>query len=456
MVRCWQLYKQAWLKEQMTINIRALAAKCCYAVIDQGRSLSDELPKQQDKLIGKDKGLLQEICYGVLRYLPELENDVRHLMQKPLKGKQRVFHFLLLVGVYQIRYMRIPDHASVSETVSATSTLKNRHMKALVNAVLRGFLRTLEAENKQENKADKNLPDPIKFNHPGWFIKKVQQGYPEQWQDILTANQKKPPMWLRANQQHHTSEQYQALLVEAEIDIANIEPNSQAIALAKPLDVAKLPGFDEGWVSVQDGAAQQAARLLDCQPNDVVLDCCAAPGGKTCHIIEQTPDIASMTAIDIEEDRLTRVHENLNRLKLTAEVIAADAATKEWWSGEQFDRILIDAPCSGTGVIRRHPDIKWLRKADDIDKLVVLQQQILTNIWSLLKPGGTLLYATCSILPEENSEQISRFIEQNQDAQLIAITRDNADTDENVIGWQLLPDAENMDGFYYAKLLKLK
>jgi len=440
----------------MTINIRALAAKCCYAVIDQGRSLSDELPKQQDKLIGKDKGLLQEICYGVLRYLPELENDVRHLVQKPIKGKQRVFHFLLLVGVYQIRYMRIPDHAAVSETVAATKPLKNSHMKALVNAVLRGFLRTLKAESKQEGDTAKELPDPIKYNHPGWFIKKVQQGYPKQWQAILNANQQRPPMWLRVNQQHHTSEQYQALLLAAEIEIANIDPKSKAIELAKPLDVAKLPGFDDGLVSVQDGAAQQAARLLDCQPNDVVLDCCAAPGGKTCHIIEQTPDIASMTAIDIEEGRLTRVHENLDRLNLSAEVITADAATQEWWSGEKFDRILLDAPCSGTGVIRRHPDIKWLRKADDIDKLVILQQHILDNIWSILKPGGTLLYATCSILPEENSEQISRFIAQNQDAQLIAITSNTPDTDENKIGWQLLPDAGNMDGFYYAKLLKLK
>jgi 16S rRNA (cytosine967-C5)-methyltransferase len=436
--------------------MRALAAKCCYAVIDQGRSLSDELPKQQDKLIGKDKGLLQEICYGVLRYLPELENDVRHLVQKPIKGKQRVFHFLLLVGVYQIRYMRIPDHAAVSETVAATKPLKNSHMKALVNAVLRGFLRTLEAESKNKNNSAKELPDPIKYNHPGWFIKKLQHGYPEHWQAILDANQQRPPMWLRVNQQHHTSEQYQALLLEAEIEIANVEPKSQAIELAKPLDVAKLPGFDDGWVSIQDAAAQQAARILDCQPNDIVLDCCAAPGGKTCHIIEQTPDIASMTAIDIEESRLTRVHENLDRLNLSAKVITADAATQEWWSGEQFDRILLDAPCSGTGVIRRHPDIKWLRKADDIDKLVILQQQILDNIWSILKPGGTLLYATCSILPEENSKQISRFIEQNHDAQLIAINSNNPDTDNNKIGWQLLPDAENMDGFYYAKLLKLK
>lgn len=438
----------------MIINSRALAAKCCYAVIDQGRSLSDELPKQQEKLLGKDKGLLQEMCYGVLRYLPELENDVRQLMQKPLKGKQRVFHFLLLVGVYQVRYMRIPDHAAVSETVAATSVLKNRHMKALVNAVLRGFIRTLDAESKQTAPIDKKLPEPIKYNHPGWFIKKIQQSYPEQWQAILSANQQRPPMWLRANQQHHTSEQYQVLLNEANIDIATIEANSNAIALVKPIDVAKLPGFDDGWVSVQDAAAQQAARLLDCQANDVVLDCCAAPGGKTCHILEQTPTIASMTAIDIEDSRLTRVHENLARLHLSAEVIAGDAANKAWWSGELFDRILLDAPCSGTGVIRRHPDIKWLRKADDIDKLVILQQQILKNIWSLLKPGGTLVYATCSILPEENCQQISHFIAQNQDAQLIAIN--NTTSDQQTIGWQLLPDDKNMDGFYYAKLLKLK
>jgi 16S rRNA (cytosine967-C5)-methyltransferase len=439
----------------MNINIRALAAKCCYAVIDQGRSLSDELPKQQDKLQGKDKGLLQEICYGVLRYLPELENDVRHLVQKPIKGKQRVFHFLLLVGVYQIRYMRIPDHAAVSETVAATSTLKNRHMKALVNAVLRGFIRTLEAESKTTDGAEKTLPDPIKYNHPSWFIKKVQAGYPEHWQIILEANQKRPPMWLRVNQQHHTSKQYQAKLIEADIDIATVEPKSQAISLVKPLDVAKLPGFDQGWISVQDGAAQQAARLLDCQPNDVVLDCCAAPGGKTCHIIEQTPTIASMTAIDIEEARLTRVHENLERLNLTAQVSTADAATKDWWSGEQFDRILRDAPCSGTGVIRRHPDIKWLRKADDIDKLVTLQQQILENIWSLLKPGGTLLYATCSVLPEENSEQVERFIEQTSNAQLVEIPNDSKNISQTT-GWQLIPDEDNMDGFYYAKLLKTK
>lgn len=441
----------AQVKKQKTANIRALAAKCCYSVIDKGRSLSDELPKQQDKADLIDKGLLQEISYGVLRYLPELEHDVRALMQKPLTGKQRVFHFLLLVGVYQIKYMRIPDHAAVSETVAATGALKNRQMKALVNAVLRNFVRTSEknTENTQEG-----LPASIEYNHPSWFIKKVQQGYPTVWKQILEANQHKPPMWLRVNQQHHTSSEYQSLLETAAINVNTIEPHSQAIELTRPTDVHKLPGFEQGWISVQDAAAQQAARLLDCQPGDIVLDCCAAPGGKTCHILETSPNIASMTAIDIEASRLVRVEENLNRLGLKAKVIAADAAdSKTWWDGQQFDRILLDAPCSGTGVIRRHPDIKWLRKASDIDVLVALQQKILKEIWSLLKPGGTLLYVTCSILPQENKEQIINFMQANTDAELLSIDCNNQ-SEQEIIGWQILSGEENMDGFYYAKLLK--
>jgi len=431
-------------------NIRALAAKCCYAVIDQGRSLADELPKQQSKVLPKDKGLLQEICYGVLRYLPELEHDTRALMQKPLTGKQRVFHFLLLVGIYQLKYMRTPNHAAVSETVAATGALKNRHMKALINGVLRNYVRQQEA-----GVTDKALPDAVKYNHPGWFIKKIQQGYPEQWQQILAANQLRPPMWLRVNQQQSSSADYLALLADAEIAVNSTDEKSNAIELAKAVDVNKLPNFDQGWVSIQDGAAQQAALILDCQPHDIVLDCCAAPGGKTCHILERTPDIAAMTAIDVEATRLVRVEENLQRLGLTAKVIAADAAdSSTWWNGEQFDRILLDVPCSGTGVIRRHPDIKWLRKASDIDALVILQQQILKETWSLLKPGGTLLYATCSILPQENTEQIANFLSDNTDAELLAID-DIPSDDNNQLGWQLLPGEQNMDGFYYAKLLKL-
>jgi len=427
----------------MTANVRALAAKCCFNVIDKGRSLADELPQLQLKVIGKDKGLLQEICYGVLRYLPALENDTKLLIKKPLTGKQRVIHFLILVGIYQIKHTRIPDHAAVSETVSATKPLKHFHLKAMVNGVLRNFMR-----QKAEQPAE--LSDPIRFNHPNWFIKKVKQAYPKQWQDILIANMNKPPMWLRVNQQHHNIEQYQKLLNEAAIAVDKTDEHSGAIQLTKPVDVNLLPGFSQGHVSIQDAAAQQAALILNCQTNDKVLDCCAAPGGKTCHILELTPTVESMTAIDVDEARLARVKENLARLNLNAITIAGDAsAPEQWWDGVPFDKILLDAPCSGTGVIRRHPDIKWLRKASDIDALVLLQRQILKKVWSLLKPGGTLLYATCSILPEENTEQIQHFIENNSDVKQVKTHPASSNMD-----WQILPNDQAMDGFYYAKLIK--
>ena len=429
-------------------NIRALAAKCIFSVVEQGRSLTEELPKHADKSADKDKGLLQEICYGVIRFLPELEYEVQQLMKKPFVKKQRINHFLLLVGIYQIKHMRIPDHAAVSETVDATKALKCHQIKGVINGVLRGYQRNQEKGKEDQDK----LPDPIKFNHPGWFINKVKLAYPNNWQEILNANQQKPPMWLRVNVIHHSVESYSDLLKQASINIVSIEEASGAILLEKAVDVSMLPGFDKGWVSIQDGAAQQAAHLLACSSGDHVLDCCAAPGGKTCHILERQPKVASMTAIDIEEKRLVRVEENLQRLNLSAKVIAGDASDPDtWWDGEQFDKILLDAPCSATGVIRRHPDIKWLRKPADIENLSQLQQEILRKTWSLLKPGGTLLYATCSILPEENSAQIAHFLGQNEDAKEISITNN-----ENDIGWQILPSEQSMDGFYYAKLLKIK
>ena len=428
----------------MSINIRALAAKCTFNVVDKGRSLSEELPDAQSKAEDKDRALLQELCFGVLRYLPELENDVRKFVEKPLKGKQRVFHFLMLVGIYQIKYTRIPDHAALSETVAACKPLKNFHLKGLVNAVLRNFQRSLASDNTKPD----NIPEPIAFNHPSWFIKKVKAAYPEQWQNILTANLARPPMWLRVNQQHNSVSQYQEKLSALDIDITCQDERSGALLLTNPIDVNKLPNFADGHSSVQDAAAQQAAVLLDAQPNEHILDCCAAPGGKTCHMLELEPSL-EMTAIDVEESRLMRVEENMQRLNLDATLIVGDATQpSSWWNGKQYDRILLDAPCSATGVIRRHPDIKWLRKADDIEKLSELQQQILKNIWPLLKSGGTLLYATCSILPAENDEQITRFLSEQSDASLIKIN--NSDK----IGWQILPSEHDMDGFYYAKLMK--
>lgn len=431
----------------MAKNIRALAAKCVFQVVDNGRSLSDELPQAQSRAEGKDKGLLQELCYGVLRFLPELEHSIRPLVKKPLKGKQRVVHFLMLVGVYQLKYTRIPDHAALSETVNGVVALKSPHLKGMVNGILRNFQRS---QQNTDTTDAQTLSEPVQYNHPGWFIKKVQEGYPQQWSSILLQNQEKPPMWLRVNQQKSAVDDYIKLLEQAEIGFDYIDPISQAVKLTHPVDVGTLPKFEQGWVSIQDGAAQQAAKLLDTQANDKVLDCCAAPGGKTCHIMESQPNLASMTAIDVEPDRLARVQENLARLGLNAKVIAADAAKPEsWWDGDKFDRILLDAPCSGTGVIRRHPDIKWLRKASDINELTTLQAKILRAIWALLKPGGTLVYATCSILPEENVQQIKAFLDEQPDAVHVAITDKSED-----IGWQILPGDHSMDGFYYAKLTK--
>jgi 16S rRNA (cytosine967-C5)-methyltransferase len=339
----------------------------------------------------------------------------------------------------------------VSETVAATKPLKCDFLRGLINGVLRNIQRNLAKDDADDaDEATAELPDAIKYSHPSWFIKKLQSAYPDQWQEILTANLERPPMWLRVNQQHHDVTEYLALLSQEDISVELVDEKSSAIKLVNAIDVNKLPGFADGWISVQDGAAQQAAILLNTQTDDTVLDCCAAPGGKTCHILELTPDLGQMTAIDIEENRLLRVKENLTRLNLTAKVITADAASQEWWDGELYDRILLDAPCSGTGVIRRHPDIKWLRKADDIEKLTVLQQQILNNIWSLLKPGGTLLYVTCSILPEENIQQIQQFLSENNNAKLVQITNEKTD-----IGWQILPNEQSMDGFYYAKLEKV-
>ena len=270
----------------MSTNIRALAAKCVFAVVDKGRSLGDELPKQQEKVEGKDKGLLQELCYGVLRYLPELEYSIQQLMKKPLSGKQRVFHFLILVGIYQIKYTRIPDHAAVGETVAGAGVLKNKHLKALINGVLRNYQRDCQRNEEQGVNApvsNKKLPDAIKYNHPSWFIKKIQAAYPEQWEDILAANMERPPMWLRVNQNHHSVDEYAKLLEAQNIEIETIEPKALAIKLAQAVDVNKLPGFSDGHASIQDGAAQQAAILLEAQANDNILDCCAAPGGK--HVI---------------------------------------------------------------------------------------------------------------------------------------------------------------------------
>lgn len=424
------------------MNVRASAAKVIFQVVDKGQSLSTILPQEQKRVAPKDTALLQEMCYGVLRWLPRLEATVSELMDNPLKGKKRVCHHLLLVGLYQLIYMRIPDHAAISETVNAIKDLKEPRLKGLVNAILRNYQRDAEQLDNKATSFDAGL-----YGSPSWLTKLVKEQYPNSWESILEANNTKAPMWLRVNSQHHTRDEYLALLQEQEIAAHPHAKAKDALKLDKPCDVTKLPGFEQGWISVQDAAAQLAVDYLDPQTNELILDACAAPGGKSAHILERQPSV-NLVSIDADATRLERVTENLSRLQLNANVLCADARyPNKWWQGEKFDRILLDAPCSALGVIRRHPDIKWLRRREDIEALAELQKEILVAMWDQLKSGGTLVYATCSISQQENALQVKAFLEQTPDAQLI--TKKDAN-----IGRQILPGEEDMDGFYYAVIHK--
>ena len=430
------------------MNVRAIAAKVLNQVVEQGKSLSQALPAVQQDLSPKDKALVQMLCYGVLRTLPRLDFYARSLMQKPLTGKLRDLHFLVLVGFYQLLYTRIPSHAAVGETVNGAIALKKPAFKGMVNGVLRSFLR------EQESLVEKAEQQPaLLYCHPSWLVKRLQAAYGEEKAaQIMLDNNQQAPMWLRVNAQHHDREQYLALLNVQEKSAQALEFNDNALCLDKACDVYQLPGFEDGWVSVQDGAAQFAAHYLDAQVGDLVLDACAAPGGKTAHTLELQTQLKQMVAVDFDEKRLLRVEENLQRLNLQATVIHGDASKPElWWTGEQFDRILCDAPCSATGVIRRHPDIRWLRRDSDIAELVALQQNILVALWKKLKPGGILLYATCSILPDENDLQIQAFLESTSDAVLIPLSEQY---NGEAVSRQILPNEQQMDGFYYAKLQK--
>jgi 16S rRNA (cytosine967-C5)-methyltransferase len=345
--------------------------------------------------------------------------------------------------------MRTSSHAAVSETVNASKILKQPQLSGLVNAVLRNF--------ERENLSQRPASEPhVVANLPKWLYKQLDHAYPQHITDICQAMQQRPPLWLRVNPLVIDILEY-----SEQLNALNIVHETQppyAIRLEKYTDITGLPLFAKGGFSVQDLAAQYAAALLNVQPNDVVLDACAAPGGKTAAIVEACPTLGSLYAMDSAEQRNLRTHENLQRLGHSKrlgnklKIISADASELASFAAlPQFDKILLDAPCSATGVIRRHPDIKWHRKANDIDALTQLQAQILACTWAALKPGGTLLYATCSILPQENIEQIRLFLAEHADAKLIPIEHAKVETD---LAWQILPGEQNMDGFFYARLVK--
>ncbi|OXS16590.1 16S rRNA (cytosine(967)-C(5))-methyltransferase [Zobellella denitrificans] len=429
------------------MKTRAAAAQLLHQVINQGQSVSTLLPRFQQEVAAKDRALLQELCFGSLRWYSRLDAIAKQLLEKPLKGKYQPVHALLLVGIYQLLYTRIPAHAALAETVNACKLLKAEPFRGMVNGVLRNVQR-----RQDELIARVDALPQLRLAHPNWLVKRLQQAYPERWEQILEANNQHPPMWIRVNARHHDRSHYLSLLLQAGLEAEPDALAEAALRLARPVDVTSLPGFELGHCSVQDAAAQMAAQLLEAAPGELVLDACAAPGGKTAHILERQPELGQLVAVDLDAERLQRVRQNLERIVLAATVLQGDAARPEdWWQGPQFDRILLDAPCSATGVIRRHPDIKWLRRPEDIAQLAALQGRILDALWARLKPGGTLLYATCSILPDENGEQIRAFLQRTPDALHRPLHEHDSPAQP---GWQLLPGEAGRDGFYYAKLSK--
>ena len=434
------------------LNCRAVAALALLDVVDKQKSLTPVLAKLTDKVPPNDKGLLQHLCYGTCRHYFSLNALSKMLLQKPLAEDARLVQALMWVGLYQLAYSEISEHAAINETVEACGQLKLEKFKGLLNAVLRRFQR-----EKTDLLNGLKKSDVTHFEHPKWLIKQLKKSWPDHWQSICQQGNLQAPMCLRVNTHSQSREQLLNTFKDAEITAIIGELSLTSVYLEKPQDVFELPGFSQGSCSVQDEAAQMAAQILAPQKGDRILDACSAPGGKTCHILEAVQGEAHVVAMDADAKRLERVQENLQRLNFTATTQVGEAQHPEtWWDGELFDRILLDVPCSATGVIRRHPDIKMLRQKEDIDNLAILQREILDQAWTMLKPGGTLLYATCSILPTENSQNIEAFLKDESSAILqdLNIKEDSKNSFNTGFGWQLFPSKEAHDGFFYALLKK--
>lgn len=429
------------MSERMKKNERLQALTILLAVLQQKTPLSHRL---QGDLTHTP--FTKELCFGVCRHYYRLERLADCLVKK--RPTDLTVWLCVLLGLYQLHYLRTPDYAVVKETVNLLDRLKKPWAKGLVNAVLRTYCRETD-----------DLIHPLQqdmmfyYGHPDWFIKRVQQAWPNDWDAILQANDCHAPMSLRVNATKYSATDYLTRLEAAGIHGTRLLHSEQGIQLTHPCPVTDLPDFLDGAVSVQDEAAQFAVTLLDLKPGLRLLDACAAPGGKTCHSLEIEPDLGACVALDIEKKRLDRVRENLHRLQLRATLQEGDALNPaSWWDGQLFDRILLDAPCSATGVIRRHPDIKLLRTEAEIRAVVEVQHAMLRALWPLLAPSGLLVYATCSIMPEENELQIKHLVEEKFDCECLPLEKPWGRWTGH--GIQLLPGEQNRDGFFYSVLKK--
>ncbi len=432
-------------------RVRAVAAEIVDAVITGGRSLDAAMTENDSRVSSNDRSLLRMLCYGVLRNHWRLEGWAGKLLARPLKRKDSVIHALLSVGLYQLSDTRVPDHAAVSQTVEAARLLRRPKHAGVINACLRRFQRDKLAH-------DAPLNEECRWNHPGWLIDALKRDWPDDWEAILAANNERAPMWLRVNSSRQQTADFRETLAAAGIAADLLPGVPDALRLSDPTPVDELPGFANGDASVQDAAAQIAARWLLSRTRGRILDACAAPGGKSGHLLEAGGDGIELTAVESDASRIDSIRQNLDRLGRRATIIAADASKPAaWWDGRLFDGILLDAPCSAAGVIRRHPDIKLLRRASDIERLRRQQGDLLEALWPLLVPGGCLLYATCSTLAAENDRVVAAFLAGHDDAAEDEMLPNNNIRDlmrRKACGYQILPGTAGLDGFYYACLEK--
>jgi 16S rRNA (cytosine967-C5)-methyltransferase len=434
-------------------SIRAAAARTVEAVAHRGRSLDAALARFASE--GPSRPAIQSLAFGTVRWHPELDAVLALLLDRPGAKLDTGVRSLALVGLYQLLHGETPEHAAVSETVEAARALGRTRATGLVNALLRRFQRERASLVEAAHRAAS-----ARHAHPSWMLDAFERDWPERWPSIAAAGNAEPPMWLRANARRTTAEAYVARLAAAGLAASTCDFAPQAVRLDEPLDVGRLPGFREGDVSVQDAAAQLAASFLAPREGDRVLDACAAPGGKACHLLETVPGIGGLVALEIDRERAGRIHSNLARLGLAAEVVVGDAANPaSWWDGRPFDRILLDVPCSGTGVIRRHPDIKLLRRASDIPRFASAQAALLRSCYAMLAPGGRLAYASCSILSAENAVVVGEFL--RSEASAADETESARLSLPGALPWHpagpgcaLASGAADADGFYYACIRK--
>ncbi|HEX5863051.1 MAG TPA: 16S rRNA (cytosine(967)-C(5))-methyltransferase RsmB, partial [Casimicrobiaceae bacterium] len=424
-----------------------------HAVIDGGHGFEQALAEARAVLPTRAHPELQAWAYGTLRWWPRIERQLAALSTRPLAELDRLPVALLAVALFQIQHSPIPVHAIVDESVGATRHIDAARASGFVNAVLRRYLRERTAIDA------KVLKSPVgRFAHPRWLIEFLEHDWPLDYPRMLEAGNEHPPMWLRVNERRQSVAEYQETLRLAGIGAERSLFLPGALKLDGALGVDSIPGFSDGAVSVQDAGAQLAAILLDAQSGQRVLDACAAPGGKTGHIAERTDGLAELLAIDNDEQRCIRIRENLERLRLDARLMTADISRPpDWWDGRPFHRILLDVPCSATGVIRRHPDIKVLRRRSDIAAFAKQQSAMLTALWPLLVPGGRLLYASCSMLVTENSAVVAEFLGRHADAREVApasAPKGLGRSREGEPGLYLIVGEAATDGFYYACLEK--